>query len=92
MHNFLVTFNIFQIGQNSSFGPSLPYNYIDAEGKKHKYAISVKSYHWHNYDQPVFDIEEMRVYREKSQYQNRDVATAYFADIKSKTSSTSLTQ
>lgn len=79
-------------GRETSFGPSLPYNYIDAEGNKHKYTIYEKSYHWRNYDQPVFDINEMKVYRRKSEYINRDVATAYYADIKSKTTSTSLTQ
>lgn len=85
--------NAFSIrGRESSFGPHLYYSYTDSEGNEHKYTISVKSDDWVNYDPPVFDLNEMKVYRRNSEYQNRDVATAYYTDIKSKTSSTSLTQ
>lgn len=85
--------NAFYIrSRKSSFGPHLNYSYTDSEGNEHKYTISVKSYDWVNYDPPVFDLNEMKVYRKNSEYQNRDVATAYYTDIKSKTPSTSLTQ
>ena len=79
-------------GKNVDFGPSLYFDYIDTEGTEHKYSMGVRGTAWNNYDPPIFDLDLMRVYKHQSEYQNRDVSTAYYTVIKSKTSSTSLTQ
>ncbi len=80
-------------GDKSYFGPKLYLDYIDAEGKEHKYSIITRSgKEWRRSDPPIFDLSTMRVYKCKSEYRNRDISTAYYTTIKNVTSSTSLNQ
>lgn len=80
-------------GDKSYFGPKLYLDYIDAEGKEHKYSIITRSgKEWRRSDPPIFDLSTMRVYKCKSEYRNRDISKAYYTTIKNVTSSTSLNQ
>lgn len=80
-------------GDKSYFGPKLYLDYIDAEGKEHKYSITTRSGNeWRRSDPPIFDLSTMRVYKCKSEYRNRDISKAYYTPIKNVTSSTSLDQ